>query len=134
MPWINADTRRNQAPRCWGHYIYLIWWTTRLWKWYSSSISSVNLQRWIVHLMRNSTRYTSRKDWVKFAKVIKVVYKVVNLGEAKALNELFKTTWSKYGSAIAILEKNWLSLDNLFRYLENIRKLIYSTYELWTHY
>lgn len=86
-----------------------------------------NLQRCIVHLMRNATRYIPRKEWVTFSKDIKAVYRAVSLDEAKALFAEFKTKWSKYGAAVAVWEKNWASVENLFTYPENIRKLIYTT-------
>ncbi|MCK8058445.1 MULTISPECIES: IS256 family transposase [unclassified Fusibacter] len=88
---------------------------------------NVNLQRCIVHLMRNATRYIPRKDWVKFAKDIKAVYRAVSLDEAKVLFDEFKKTWAKHGAAVAVWEKNWTSIENLFTYPENIRKLIYTT-------
>ena len=86
-----------------------------------------NLQRCIVHLMRNATRYIPRKDWVTFAKDIKAVYKAVSLHEAQVLFQDFKAKWGKYGAAVAVWEKNWTSIENLFTYPENIRKLIYTT-------
>lgn len=87
----------------------------------------VNLQRCIVHLMRNSTRYIPRKDWVNFAKDIKSVYKAVSLDEASELFREFKNKWSKYGAAVAVWEKNWSSIENLFIYPSDIRKIIYTT-------
>ena len=86
-----------------------------------------NLQRCIVHLMRNATRYIPRKDWVTFAKDIKAVYRAVSLNEAQALFQDFKAKWNKYGAAVAVWDKNWASVENLFTYPENIRKLIYTT-------
>lgn len=86
-----------------------------------------NLQRCIVHLMRNATRYIPRKDWVTFAKDIKAVYKAVSLHEAQVLFQDFKAKWGKYGAAVAVWEKNRTSIENLFTHPENIRKLIYTT-------
>ena len=88
---------------------------------------NVNLQRCIVHLMRNSTRYIPRKNWAAFAKDIKDVYKAVSLDEAIVLFETLKTKWDAYGAAIAVWEKNWQSIENLFTYPSDIRKLIYTT-------
>lgn len=86
-----------------------------------------NLQRCIVHLMRNATRYIPRKDWVTFAKDIKAVYRAVSLDEAQVLFTEFKSKWSKYRAAVDVWEKNWTSVENLFTYPENIRKIIYTT-------
>ncbi len=76
--------------------------------------------------MRNATRYIPRKDWVKFAKDIKSIYRAVSLDEAEVLFEAFKENWAKNGAAVAVWEKNWSSIENLFTYPENIRKLIYT--------
>ncbi len=84
-------------------------------------------QRCIVHLMRNATRYIPRKDWAAFAKDIKNVYKAVSLDEARSLFDGFKEKWSKYTSAVAVWEKNWGSVENLFTYPSDIRKIIYTT-------
>lgn len=87
----------------------------------------VNLQRCIVHLMRNSTRYIPRKNWAGFAKDIKAVYKAVSLDEAQTLFADFKSKWNQYGAAVSVWEKNWASIENLFTYPSDIRKIIYTT-------
>ena len=84
-------------------------------------------QRCIVHLMRNATRYVPRKHWAAFAKDIKAVYKAVSLDEAKTLFESFKQKWGDYTSAVAVWERNWVSVENLFTYPSDIRKIIYTT-------
>lgn len=88
---------------------------------------NVILQRCIVHLMRNATRYIPRKQWVTFAKDIKAVYKAVSLDEAKELFEVFKSTWKEYGAAVAVWSNNWQSVENLFQFPSDIRKMIYTT-------
>jgi transposase-like protein len=87
----------------------------------------VNLQRCIVHLMRNATRYIPRKSWVAFAKDIKAVYKAVSLDEANERFNQFKEKWQQYSAAVAVWEKNWYSVENLFNYPSEIRKMIYTT-------
>lgn len=86
-----------------------------------------NLQRCIVHLMRGSTRYIPRKNWAGFAKDIKAVYRAVSLDEAHGLFDTFKNKWAQYGAAVAVWEKNWQSVENLFTYPSDIRKIIYTT-------
>lgn len=84
-------------------------------------------QRCIVHLQRNATRYIPRKQWAEFAKEIKEVYKSVSLDEASALFKSFCNKWSAYPSAIKVWEKNWDSIERLFEYPSEIRKIIYTT-------
>jgi len=84
-------------------------------------------QRCIVHLMRNATRYIPRKRWAEFAKDIKTVYKAVSLDEAVQLFETFQEKWCDYQSAVNVWSKNWLSVERLFEFPSEIRKLIYTT-------
>lgn len=84
-------------------------------------------QRCIVHLMRNATRYIPRKHWAEFAKDIKAVYKAVSLDDAKVQFEAFVSKWQEYPSAIAVWRNNWISVENLFTYPSDIRKIIYTT-------
>lgn len=84
-------------------------------------------QRCIVHLMRNATRYIPRKHWAAFAKDIKSVYKAVSIDEANVQFESFENKWQEYPSAIAVWRNNWISVENLFTYPSDIRKIIYTT-------
>lgn len=84
-------------------------------------------QRCIVHLMRNSTRYIARKKWAEFAKDIKSVYKAVSLDEAQVLFEAFEKKWADSAAAVAVWRNNWDSVERLFEYPQEIRKIIYTT-------
>lgn len=84
-------------------------------------------QRCIVHLMRNSTRYIPRKHWAEFAKNIKGVYRAVSLDEAHTLFQDFETKWKEYAAALAVWRNSWASVENLFTYPSDIRKIIYTT-------
>ena len=84
-------------------------------------------QRCIVHLQRNATRYIPRKQWAEFAKDIKAVYRAVSLNEAKTLFEAFEVKWTEYASAVNVWRKNWDSIERLFEFPSEIRKLIYTT-------
>lgn len=84
-------------------------------------------QRCIVHLMRNATRYIPRKRWAEFAKDIKSVYKAVSLDEARMLFESFQEKWRDFQSAVNVWTKNWASVERLFEFPAEIRKIIYTT-------
>lgn len=84
-------------------------------------------QRCIVHLMRNATRYIPRKRWAEFAKDIKAVYKAVSLDEARTLFESFQEKWRDFQSAVNVWTKNWASVERLFEFPAEIRKIIYTT-------
>lgn len=84
-------------------------------------------QRCIVHLQRNACRYLPRKRWAEFSKDIKAVYKAVSLDEATVLFETFENKWTDYLAAVNVWKKNWDSIERLFEFPSEIRKIIYTT-------
>ena len=86
------------------------------------------IQKCIVHQIRNSTRYVSYQDLKKFTTDLKPIYKAIS--EEKALEELdrFEEKWGKkYPLAIKSWRSNWTELATFFRYPAEIRKIIYTT-------
>ena len=86
------------------------------------------IQKCIVHQIRNSTRYVSYQDLKKFTTDLKPIYKAIS--EEKALEELdrFEEKWGKkYPLAIKSWRSNWTELATFFRYPTEIRKIIYTT-------
>lgn len=87
-----------------------------------------DVQRCIVHQIRNSMRYVPWKEKREFTKDLKIVYSSAT--EDKALLELdrFEEKWgSKYPSVIKSWRDNWGELSTFFKYPEYIRKIIYTT-------
>ncbi|WP_138756415.1 IS256 family transposase [Paenibacillus sinopodophylli] len=86
------------------------------------------IQKCIVHQIRNSTRFVSYKDLKKVTADLKPLYKAVN--EEMALVELdrFEETWgSKYPLIIRSWRNNSDELATFFKYPAEIRKIIYTT-------
>ena len=86
------------------------------------------IQRCIVHMLRNSFQYVSYKDLKKFASDFKAVYKAPT--EDAALAELagVKETWGKrYPYAISNWENNWEDLNSFFQFSDDIRRIMYTT-------
>ena len=86
------------------------------------------IQRCIVHQIRNSTRYISYKDLKAFTADLKPIYKAAT--ESLALQELdtFDARWgSKYPNAVRSWRNNWEEISVFFKYPEEIRKIIYTT-------
>lgn len=86
------------------------------------------IQRCIVHQIRNSTRYLSYKDLKEFIADLKLVYQAVT--EQAALENLdsLEEKWGKkYPAAIRSWRNNWTELSTYFKYPPEIRKLIYTT-------
>lgn len=86
------------------------------------------VQRCIIHQLRNSFKYVSYKHLKEFARDFKTVYTAVNEETAMHnLKELGKK-WSKqYPYAIKNWEVNWDVLSPFFSYLEEIRRIMYTT-------
>ncbi len=86
------------------------------------------IQRCIVHQIRNSLKYVPYKDRKKVVSDLKLFYKAVS--EEKGLNELenFEEKWnSKYPNIANSWRRNWGDLATFFKYPEEIRRLIYTT-------
>ncbi|MTI64982.1 MAG: IS256 family transposase [Firmicutes bacterium] len=86
------------------------------------------IQRCIIHQLRNSFRYVSYKHRKEFAKDFKAVYKAVNEKSAyENLNNLKEKWGEKYPFALKSWEMNWDVLSPFFKYPEEIRRIMYTT-------
>ena len=86
------------------------------------------IQRCIIHQLRNSFKYVSYKDIKAFSKDFKNVYNAIN--EEVALEKLYelKDKWNKdYPYAIKSWENNWDVLSAFYKFPEEVRKIIYTT-------
>lgn len=89
---------------------------------------NTEVQRCVVHQIRNTLGYVLYKHRKEFARDLKNVYTVVN--EEVALNELtlLEEKWSdKYAIALRSWRNNWDELSTYFKYPQEIRTLIYTT-------
>jgi transposase-like protein len=89
---------------------------------------NAQIQRCIIHMLRNSFKYVSYKDIKKFSSDFKAVYKAPN--EDLALIELegLKEKWGKkYPYAISNWENNWDVISPYFHFSDEIRKIMYTT-------
>jgi transposase-like protein len=99
---------------------------------FEQAINSVypktKIQRCIVHIIRNCTRYVNYKDRKVFCSDMKPIYKAVN--EESALESLleFEEKWGKkYPYAIKVWQNNWDGIKTMFEYSPEIRHVIYTT-------
>ncbi len=86
------------------------------------------IQKCIVHQIRNSIKYVSYKDVKKITTALKPIYTAAT--EDSALEELarFETSWGgRYPLIVASWRNNWSELATFFKYPAEIRKLIYTT-------
>ena len=92
-----------------------------------SIFPQVVVQRCIVHLIRNSIKYIPSKDYKAYTTQLKKIYGAVNIKAATAEFERFKETWKQYPGAIAVWERNWIHVEQLFRYGSAVRQVMYTT-------
>jgi putative transposase len=85
-------------------------------------------QTCIVHLLRNSFRYASRRDWAAIAKQLKPVYTAAT--EAEALDRFadFAGSWeARYPAIIKLWEAAWAEFTPFLAFDREIRALITTT-------
>lgn len=86
------------------------------------------IQKCIIHQIRNSTRHVSYKDLKKVTSDLKPTYKATT--EEGALLDLdrFEEVWgTNYPLIIRSWRQNWEELSTFFKYPPDIRKLTYTT-------
>ena len=99
---------------------------------FSEAIAAVypktDIQRCIIHQIRSSTRYVSYKDIKAFTAALKPIYKAPTEEAALAALDELETAWdSKYPPAIKSWRTHWDELSTMFKYPEEIRRIIYTT-------
>jgi putative transposase len=85
-------------------------------------------QTCIVHLLRNSFRYASRRDWAQLAKDLRPIYTAPT--EAAALEALaaFAATWeARYPAIIRLWEQAWAEFVPFLAFDRDIRAVICTT-------
>jgi putative transposase len=85
-------------------------------------------QACIVHLLRNSFRYASRRDWEKIARDLKPVYTAATEPEALDRFAEFSGTWeARYPAIIRLWENAWAEFVPFLAFDREIRTIICTT-------
>jgi len=86
------------------------------------------VQTCIVHMIRNSTRYTSWKDRRQVAKDLKPVYTAVDREAAWAALTAFDETWGRqYPMITQSWTANWERVVPFLEFPEGLRRILYTT-------
>lgn len=86
------------------------------------------IQKCVVHQIRNSVRYVSYKDTKKLLANLKPVYSAPTEDAALVALDDFEKTWgAKYPLVVQSWRRNWGEIATFFKYPPEIRKLIYTT-------
>jgi len=99
---------------------------------FSQAIESIypkaEVQKCLVHQIRNTLKYTASKDQKEVVKDMKNIYKADTKELAqKALEDLCKKWQMKYPKVTESWTRNWDELSTFFKYTKPIRKIIYTT-------
>ena len=86
------------------------------------------IQLCIVHMVRNSLKYVSCKDYKAVTADLKNIYKSVTAEEAYMELDRFADKWdNKYPTISRMWKNNWENISTLFAYPDEIRRVIYTT-------
>ncbi|MCK5294266.1 MAG: IS256 family transposase [Arcobacteraceae bacterium] len=99
---------------------------------FSEAIKAVypkaEIQRCIVHQIRNSLKFVSYKDRKEVAKDLKSVYTALDEdGGQLALTEFNDIWYKKYPNIAMSWTNHWAELSTFFKYPQSVRTLIYTT-------
>jgi transposase-like protein len=87
-----------------------------------------DIQRCIIHQIRNSLKYISWKDKKAFIVDLKAIYQAPTREAAEGNLRKLKEIWnSQYAVAIRSWDNNWEDLATFFDYPASIRRMIYTT-------
>jgi putative transposase len=86
------------------------------------------VQTCVLHLLRNTFRLASRRDWDRLARDLRPIYTAVNEADAARCLDEFHTIWGNRYPAIKTLWTNaWSEFVPFLDYPAEIRRVIYST-------
>ena len=86
------------------------------------------IQRCVIHMLRNSFKYVNYNDLKKFSADFKAVYNAPTEAAALAELEAVKEKWGKkYPYAVSNWENNWEDVSSFFQFSGDIRRIMYTT-------
>ena len=94
----------------------------------AAAYPQTELQRCIVHQVRNTLKYAGEKNKKEFANDLKTIYQAPS--EKAALEQLERVTakWEKdYPNAMKSWHTNWDVISPIFKFSAQVRKVIYTT-------
>lgn len=93
-----------------------------------SVFPKAEIQKCLVHQMRNSVKYVASKNQKEVVADLKLVYKADTKEAAEIELKKFTKKWEKkYPKVTESWNKNWDELSTFFQFTAGIRKLIYTT-------
>lgn len=86
------------------------------------------VQTCVVHLVRNSLRYASKKHWQAITAGLKKIYTATTVEAAKVLFDEFSQEWKPiYPAMIASWENSWAEFVPFLEFPVELRQIVYTT-------
>ena len=93
-----------------------------------SAFPDTHIQLCIVHMVRNSLKYVTWKDYKAVTSDLKAIYRAATEDKALQALDYFAQTWDdKYPQISKSWRTHWSNVNTLFGYPPDIRKAIYTT-------
>lgn len=90
--------------------------------------SDTIVQTCIVHLMRNSFRYSARQDWDAISRALKPVYQAATVDEAEERFLEFQEEWGqKYPAIVRLWSNSWAEFVPFLQFDREIRRIVCTT-------
>lgn len=87
-----------------------------------------DVQTCVVHLVRNTLRYTARQHWQRITTDLRKVYTAPSLDAAEEFFSDFENTWgSRYPAVIALWRNAWEEFIPFLSFPSEVREMIYTT-------
>jgi putative transposase len=89
---------------------------------------AATVQLCVVHLIRASLRYASRKYWVPLSRDLRPVYTATGEAAAAAALEDFATAWQdRYPAIVKLWRAHWAEFTPFLAFPPEVRRVIYTT-------
>ena len=88
----------------------------------------VDVQLCVVHLVRNSLRYASKKHWSTITRALREIYTAPSIGAAEVSFEAFAEQWEPiYPAMVKAWRDAWDDFEPFLEFPVELRTIVYST-------
>jgi len=86
------------------------------------------VQTCVVHLIRASLRYASKKDWTPLTRSLRPIYTAADERAAAAALEAFAERWQpRYPAIVRLWRSHWEQFTPFLAFPPEVRRVIYTT-------
>ena len=86
------------------------------------------VQLCVVHLIRASLRYASKRDWTPLTRDLKPIYTAVDETAAEAALDAFAECWEqRYPAIVKLWRAHWVEFVPFLAFPDEVRRVIYTT-------